>query len=184
MGRPIFFIGYMACGKTTLSQALAIETGLDAIDLDAEIERREGMTISRIFAERGEEAFRRIERATIAEIARSYAGQDVFIACGGGTPCDPESMELMLSTGLVIWLQADIEITMERLRLQAGQRPRLAGMPDDVMRRFVVDEQDKRRQHYSRAHATFDSSHLDTVEEIRQSVRNFIEKYVSRGYTS
>ena len=80
--KPIFLIGYMGCGKTTLGRALSIATGVRFVDLDELIEENEGTSISVIFRERGEEAFRRIERDTLRGLCRE---ENLIVGCGGGT---------------------------------------------------------------------------------------------------
>ena len=79
--RPIFLIGYMGSGKTTLGRALGRRLGLQFIDLDLYIESRYMRTISQLFAERGEYKFRSIEREMLHEVAEM---EDVVVACGGG----------------------------------------------------------------------------------------------------
>ena len=81
MNRPIFLIGYMGSGKSSLGRQLAQEMGRDFIDLDKYIETRFHATVKQIFDERGEEGFRHIERNMIHEVAEF---QDVVVACGGG----------------------------------------------------------------------------------------------------
>ncbi len=85
--KPIFLIGYMGCGKSTLGRALANATGLEFIDLDHYIDQRFHATIAEIFAARGEDGFRRVEQAMLREVCEF---SDVVIACGCGTPCPAE----------------------------------------------------------------------------------------------
>ena len=90
--RRIIIIGYMGAGKTTVGRALAKETGMQFYDLDWYIEGRMHKTVSQLFAERGEESFRRIEHNMLHEAAEF---EDVIISCGGGTPCFFDNMEYM-----------------------------------------------------------------------------------------
>lgn len=82
--KPIFLIGYMGCGKSTLGRNVARMTGFQFIDLDNFIEARFHASVKEIFASRGEEGFRDIERRMLIETSDF---QDVIVACGGGTPC-------------------------------------------------------------------------------------------------
>ena len=85
-------IGYRATGKTTLARLLAERLGWDWIDADAEIERRAGKAIARIFAEEGEPAFRDLEAQAIADLCRR---DRLVLAAGGGAPLRPESRRAM-----------------------------------------------------------------------------------------
>ena len=97
MGKQLFFIGYMAAGKTAAAAELAKLTGLPFLDLDAELEARHGRSIAELFAASGEPEFRRKEAALLQEITGNEAYQ--IIACGGGLPCTPGTVELMQSHG-------------------------------------------------------------------------------------
>ena len=83
--KRIVLIGYMGSGKTTVGKALAKEIGLPFYDLDWYIESRMRKKVSQIFAERGEEGFRQIERNMLHEVAEF---EDVVVSCGGGTHYD------------------------------------------------------------------------------------------------
>lgn len=170
--RPIFLIGYMGCGKTTLGRALAGATGLELIDLDEYIEQKAGMTIDRIFGEHGEEAFRAMEREALAAVATR---EDVIIACGGGTPCRDGMMDLMNSAGLTVWLRASLPVLHRRLCEGRATRPLIASISsDDALMDFIRVNLEKRSPFYSRAGACFDSSRLESEAEIEDSVNRFV----------
>ena len=90
--KRIFLIGYMGAGKTTVGKVLAGLLNLSFIDLDYYIERRYHKTVSQLFAEKGEEVFRSIERNMLHEVADF---ENVLVSVGGGTPCFFENMEVM-----------------------------------------------------------------------------------------
>ncbi len=168
----------MAAGKSTLGRALAASRpGLRFIDLDSEVEAAAGRSIAEIFAVEGEEAFRRLE----SEALRRVAAPDTVIACGGGTPCQAANMDFMLEAGEVIWLRADIDITVRRLlEAEEGSRPlvdRFRSSPE-MLRAEALRMQADRAPHYSRATAIFDSSRLDTAEEIAGSVALFLNRFI------
>ena len=98
--RPIFLIGYMGSGKTTVGRILARQYGIEHIDLDWRIEQRFHTKISDMFAEIGEDGFRRRERNMLQEI---MGMEDVVVSVGGGTPCFFDNMEQMNSAGYTIY---------------------------------------------------------------------------------
>src|SRR5207244_9786329 len=91
----IYLVGFMGCGKSTIGRALAEELGWSFCDLDDDIERREGLTISEIFDIRGEAAFREAESAALQERIRTVVrGQPQVISLGGGAFVSAENFDL------------------------------------------------------------------------------------------
>lgn len=172
--RPVFLIGFIGCGKTTLGQAAGSRTGLRFIDLDALIEERCLMTVAQIFTRHGQEGFRRIERHTLTEAA---AMTDVIVACGGGTPCFFDNIDLMNSAGLTVRLDASEETLLRRLKAGRDSRPLLAGKSDDELARFISDTLASRMPYYSKAAASFPSDRLETIEEIDETVNKFVNTF-------
>ena len=82
--QPIFLVGYMGCGKSTLGRTVSAITGCRFIDLDTYIEGRYHHTVKELFALHGESGFRDLERNMLHEVGQF---EDVVVACGGGTPC-------------------------------------------------------------------------------------------------
>lgn len=177
MRLPIFLTGFMACGKSTLGRAVARREGLRFVDLDDAVCAAAGLpSVSAVFAEHGEEAFRQLE----SEVLRRVAGEADIVACGGGTFCRPDNAAFMLAAGTVVWLQADTDVTVARLRLQRGQRPLVDALLDDpeALRRRVEEMQAKRREAYARAPYTFDSSRLESVDQIEASAEAFTNEFL------
>ena len=161
----------MCSGKTTLGQALALASGRSFIDLDDFIARREGMSVSQIFATKGEAAFRDAEARALREAATTAGA---VVACGGGTPCRPGAMELMNSQGLTVWLVPSRDRLMLRLMEGREARPLIAAMKSEAeLVAFVESKMAERETYYRRSAATFDSSLLDTEEEINASLLAF-----------
>ena len=96
------------------------------IDLDFYIEGRYHKAVSQIFAERGEEAFREIERNMLHEVAEF---EDVLISTGGGAPCFFDNMEFMNASGTTVYLKVSVEELAKRLELCKHTRPVLKGVP-------------------------------------------------------
>lgn len=168
--KPIFLIGFMGSGKTTLGKAVANATGLRFVDLDEMIERQQGMSVCEIFDIKGEREFRRLESDTLAQISGS---EDMIVACGGGTPCYGDNMAVMLASGTTVWLNASVERLVTRLAVAREQRPLLARLDDEALREFVIARLTEREPFYSRAEIEIDSSFLDTVAELEDSVAKF-----------
>lgn len=111
----IILIGFMGCGKSTIGVRLSYKMKQPFIDTDKYIEKMQSKTISEIFAEQGEEAFRRIETQTISDMI-SQPVKDHVIATGGGMPVRPENRELLKRLGIVVWLRVRPDTVVERLK--------------------------------------------------------------------
>lgn len=176
MRPPLFILGYMACGKTTFGRALARATGREFIDLDFYIEQRFHKSIPEIFAERGENEFRRMESAMLREVGEF---ENVIIACGGGTPCFNGNMDYMLRQGTTLFLEASEERIISRLLINSSRRPLMAGKKPDEIRRSVRDGLAERMPFYTRAHIRFSGEELEDRNQISLSVSNFLASYTS-----
>ena len=105
--KRIILIGYMGSGKTTVGRALAKELGLPFYDLDWYIESRMRKKVSQIFAEQGEEGFRRRETAVLAELGKLSG---TVLSTGGGCVTRPENYPLLHQNGRIIWIQRDLSL--------------------------------------------------------------------------
>jgi shikimate kinase len=157
----------MGSGKTTVGRALAKELDMPFYDLDWYIESRMRKKVSQIFAEQGEEGFRRIERNMLHEVAEF---EDVVISCGGGTPCFFDNMEYMNSQSQVVWLKASPEVLHKHLLMGKGDRPLLKGKTPDELIAFIREQLQYREQFYSKARYTLDVSLMDNCEKIAITV--------------
>ena len=165
--KRIVLIGYMGSGKTTVGKALAKEIGLPFYDLDWYIESRMRKKVSQIFAERGEEGFRQIERNMLHEVAEF---EDVVISCGGGTPCFFDNMDYLNGQAQVVWLKADPEVLHKHLLMGKGDRPLLKGKSPDELIQFIREQLEKREPYYSKAGYTLDVSLMDNYEKIKITI--------------
>ena len=170
--RRIILIGYMGAGKTTVGKALAKELGLPFYDLDWYIESRRRKTVAQLFAELGEEGFRKIEHNMLHEVAEF---EDVIISCGGGTPCFFDNMDYMNRQGQVVYLKATPEVLMEHLLMSKNDRPLLHGKTPGELRAFIAEQLQHREPFYSQARYTFDVSLMDNFEKINHTVGQLME---------
>jgi len=132
MGYPrhLWLLGLSGSGKSTVGPRLAQALGLPWVDTDAEIVRQSGKSIPEIFDQEGEEAFREKESAVLAKVA---AGPASVISCGGGIVLRAANRQTMASTGLRIYLQADLATLARRIHFSRN-RPLLSGKsPEETL---------------------------------------------------
>jgi shikimate kinase len=145
---PIFLIGFMASGKTTVGRLLAERLDWSFVDLDKVIEDEAGKTVAEIFAAEGEPGFRKRETEALGEVAKR---RKAVVATGGGAPCREENLRAMLAAGRVFWLEVSARDAVARAGKASG-RPLLDREADPVeaARKLL----DARRPFYERAHAS------------------------------
>ena len=149
--RTVVLIGMMGAGKTAVGMRLAKTLGWPFQDADAAIEAAAGTTISNIFAEIGEPAFREKERQVIA---RLLGAERQVLALGGGAGVDPATRALVRAKALSIWLRADLDTLVGRTG-RPGKRPLLAqGDP----RTRLAELMQQRTPVYAQADLVVDSS--------------------------
>ena len=161
MMNPVFLIGYMGCGKTTLGEVLARQMDCRFIDLDEFIEQRQGMTVLQIFDEMGEQHFRKLETEALQEVASMT---NVIVGCGGGTPCHGDNMSLMNQAGTTVWLTTSPERITARLLLpeQKSKRPKINTLSIHEVLPLVKKELQSRSPYYAQAQLQFDSTDIET----------------------
>jgi len=146
--QKIFLIGLPGAGKTTLGRSLATLVSLPFYDLDKQIEKVEGLSVSEIFTSKGETYF----RAKEAEVLRSLidSADPVILSTGGGTPCFHENMDLMCTTGLTVFLDPSLEIIERRLASNRN-RPLLQAEPEIPLLEKLTRLKQERLSYYTRA---------------------------------
>lgn len=136
MVKPILLIGMMGCGKSTLGRMLAKRLGRAFIDLDGEIEQREGRSIPDIFAAEGDAGFRKYETAALLD---ALCADNAVIATGGGIVTREENIAAMREKGLVVWLCRPLEEIIADVRQDT--RPNLAGNKEERMRTLYAQRE-------------------------------------------
>ena len=143
---PIFLIGFMGSGKTTVGRVLAERLGWSFADLDELIVRSAGLSVAEIFAREGEEGFRRRETEAVRTAA---AGQRSVVATGGGAACRDDNLALMLGSGRVVALAVSAAEAVRRTGSRSG-RPLLDGSVDPLAAATALLS--ARQAFYARAH--------------------------------
>jgi XRE family aerobic/anaerobic benzoate catabolism transcriptional regulator len=170
----IALIGLRGAGKSTLGKVLAKKIGWNFVELNKEIEAQNGLSIAEIIALYGQEGFRRMEQNALNQLLAQK--EPMVLATGGGIVSEPLTFDLILSSFYTIWLKAEPEEHMGRVRRQGDLRP----MADDrsamtELRNILVS----REPLYARASATVDTAGLsvdaaaarliDTVRPVLQN---------------
>jgi shikimate kinase len=157
----------MGAGKTTVGKALSKETGMMFYDLDWYIESRMRKTVSQIFAEKGEEGFRKIEYNMLHEVAEF---EDVIISCGGGTPCFFDNMDYLNQQGDVVYLKATPETLYKHLLMAKVERPLLKDKTPEELIAYITEHLKEREPFYGKARHILDVNVLDNYDKIAISV--------------
>lgn len=165
----VFLVGYMGAGKTTLGKAFARAMNISFIDLDWYIEERFHKTVRQIFEERGEDAFREIERRMLHEVAEF---ENVIIATGGGTPCFFDNMDYMNSSGDTVFLDVDMKVLFRRLKVAKHQRPLLLNKTDEELNELIYNALEERSPFYRKANYVFSGDRLEDRHQIQESVES------------
>lgn len=169
MHENIFLIGFMGTGKSTVSRQLGRQLKLLEIDMDQEIETRQGRKISEIFAAEGEEYFRSLETGLIRELAQKSG---YVISCGGGAALRTENVENMKANGIVVLLLAEPETVYERVRYRKN-RPLLNG---NMNVDYIAELMKKREAAYrSAADISVVTDHR-TPEDIAAEIVSYVNK--------
>ncbi len=145
----IYLIGLPGSGKSTLGKGLAQKLGWDFLDTDQIIEQQEGLSVSAIFRQKGESVFRTIEAQMLKHCATRL---NVVVATGGGAAAHPGNIELMLDTGLTLWLNPEPSEIAWRLGAHAQQRPLFQGINASEIPVKLSELLEGRRTFYQKAH--------------------------------
>ncbi len=156
----------MGSGKSYWGAIWANKFNFRFIDLDEVIEKQSGETILQIFDKEGETAFRHLERKILENLVRE---KDVIIACGGGTPCFFDNIQLMNDHGKTVYLKASVDQIISRISQELHKRPLLKNLNDDELKSFIEDKLKEREPYYLQATLTI------PVDELHEnSIQSFI----------
>lgn len=167
-GVNLYLIGMMGCGKTTVGQILAQHLGYRFADTDALIEKIAGKSISEIFAQEGEEAFRELESQVLAEVS-TY--KNLSVATGGGIVLRRFNWSY-LQHGIVVWLDVPVEQLSDRLRNDTS-RPLLANTDPKAKLQTLLEQ---RKPLYAQADIRVTVTADETPEQVAARVIKEINK--------
>jgi shikimate kinase len=159
---PIFLIGFMGSGKTTVGGLLAERLGWSFADLDDLIVRSAGLSVAEIFAREGEAGFRRRETEAVRAAA---AGRRSVVATGGGAACREENLALMLGSGRVVALAVSAAEAVRRTGSRSG-RPLLDDSADPLAAATALLS--ARQPFYARAHLRVETDGQTAAEAARE----------------
>lgn len=165
----IFLIGFMGCGKSTIAKALQDKLGMDIMEMDAEIVKRQGMSIAEIFEKHGETYFRDVESNLLKELKSE---DHVIVSCGGGVVIRSENSEYMKKSGKVVLLTATPETVYERVK-DSKDRPILN---QDMSVAHIANLMEKRRVMYQNAAEVTIQTDGKTAEAIADEIIEKITK--------
>jgi shikimate kinase len=163
----IVFIGYMASGKTAIAKEVSRHLGIDLIDLDAYIERKENNMVSEIFKNKGEIYFRRKETQYLREILDQE--KPCVLSLGGGAPCFSGNMEAVLANATSFYLRATVPTIYERIIHEKSKRPLVSEVQDDALKEFIGKHLFERAFFYEQSKHTI-SVDRKTIKEVTKDV--------------
>lgn len=161
-GINVFLIGMMGAGKTTVGHLLAHQLGYSFADTDALIEKVAGKTINEIFADSGEDTFRDLESQVLSELS---AYTHLTIATGGGIVLRRFNWSY-LHHGLIVWLDASVDVLIDRLQNDTTRPLLQAANPAQALQNLL----DQRHSLYAEADLRIVVNAGDTPEELASRV--------------
>lgn len=165
----IYLIGLPGSGKSTLAKGLAQKLGWDFLDTDLMIEHEEALSVSALFRQKGEPVFRTREAQVLRECASRLK---VVVATGGGAAAHPGNLELMLGTGLTLWLNPETAEIAWRLGADTVQRPLFQGLDVSEIPVKLSQLLEERRFFYQKAHLVLNGT--PSVEDVYLSVYQLV----------
>ncbi|RDY57622.1 shikimate kinase [Flagellimonas nanhaiensis] len=160
----VVLIGYMASGKSSVGKLLSKQLEIPFVDLDEYIEEQQKMTISKIFSEKGELFFRKLEHQMLQKVLEEHSS--LILSTGGGTPCYGVNMDTILNNSdHSVYLQLSVSGLVDRIANEKDQRPLVSDIEAKDLAEFVGKHLFERRGFYAKAKHTIsgDGKDLDTV---------------------
>ena len=158
--KPLFLVGYMGCGKSTLGRKLARRLGVGFVDTDALVEEQAGASVADVFRYEGEARFREAEREALERAIA--AGGETVVSTGGGLPTWSDNMQRMNG----------VEQIARRLSPYGRRkRPRLRGLDDAGLVAFMERDMAVREPFYAQAHLVVDCDAMSDDQVVEHILR-------------
>lgn len=170
MKNTICLMGMPASGKSKVGKLLSEQLNKSFIDLDAEIERTANKSISEIFEEAGESAFRQMETDALQLALKQ---ENTVIALGGGTPCFHNNLELILANSYSIYLDTALLYLHERLLKRQSKRPLLANKTPEELADYLEEIFSQRIVYYEKAHLVLECANA-SAERIVTEISSLV----------
>ena len=178
MKKHLYFTGFMASGKSRTGRALADRLGRPFVDTDNVIVERAGKSISEIFEQEGEAAFRKMERDVIAEIAQSE--KPLVVSLGGGALTQAENLKVIRENGTIIRLWAKPEVLSERIG-RKNTRPLLANLSDEERLEKIKQMLKDREKNYANADFSVESSNDYSETHVTERIMHMLKFWESHA---
>ena len=172
MAKHVTLVGMMGAGKSTVAPTLAEKLGRQVIEVDALIEREEGMPIGEIFIAKGEAHFRKREHEIISRLINE---PPAVLSLGGGAFQWEATRELLLAATVVFYLSASVEVICARLQAGTAARP-LLSTPGIDLEATIRDLLERRGAYYGLAHYRVETDMHDP-EDVARSIVTLREAY-------
>ena len=163
----IVFVGYMASGKSAVAKEVSAKLGLEFIDLDAYIEEKENVEVSKIFKNKGEIHFRKLETEYLNEILSLEAS--FVLSVGGGTPCYSGNIELILAQATSFYLRASVPTIYNRLITEKSKRPLVAAIEDKDLQEFIAKHLFERAFFYDQSNYVI-SVNYKSIQKVSEEI--------------
>ncbi len=157
----------MGSGKSHWGKLLSEKLTLPLFDLDQQIITEENASINEIFATKGEEYFRMLEKETLHILTESH--ESFVMACGGGTPCFFNNIDYMNNNGLTVWLNTKLDVLYDRLIKEKSERPLLKELKDEQIKQYLVKKFSERRIYYEEAELVVEEE-ITSIETLIQNI--------------
>ena len=169
----LYLIGYMGCGKSTIGRKIARYAYMRFIDTDSQVEQREGATVADIITNQGEEYFRAVEQAVLADTATE---DDIVVSTGGGLPIWGDNMARIGELGVSVYLRRSPKNIISRLSPYGRQkRPKFRGLNDEELLAFMTTHMAEREPVYSKADIIIDCDTMaddEVIDCIMREIKN------------